>query len=162
LATSERLPQPDTIVNGRAVRSHIQGVIMSQTRLLSLLLVPFLLLLMGFRQAPLVDPPPIAVSPKLDLAQVERAVKQALVKREWLIISDEPGKLVASYDRREFTSRIGIAYDNKQVRVSYITSTGLKYEVKKDGEKLIHKNYMAWIQNLVTDIGNYLTLAGIQ
>jgi hypothetical protein len=135
---------------------------MSQTRLLSLLVVPFLFLLVGFRQAPLIDPPPIAVSSKLDLAQVERSVKQALVKREWLIISDEPGKIVATYDRRDFTSRIGIAYDNKQVQVSYITSTGLNYEVKKDGEKLIHKNYVAWIQNLVTDIGMYLTLAGIQ
>ena len=127
-----------------------------------LLLLPLLFLLMAFRQAPLVDPPPIAVSPKLDLAQVEKSVKQALVKREWLIISDEPGKITASYDRREFTSRIGITYDNKQVQVSYITSTGLKYEVKKDGEKLIHKNYMAWIQNLITDISSYLTLASIQ
>lgn len=127
-----------------------------------LLLLPLLFLLMAFRQAPLVDPPPIAVSPKLDLAQVEKSVKQALVKREWLIISDEPGKITASYDRREFTSRIGITYDNKQVQVSYITSTGLKYEVKKDGEKLIHKNYTAWIQNLVTDISSYLTLASIQ
>ena len=127
-----------------------------------LLLLPLLFLLMAFRQAPLVDPPPIAVSPKLDLAQVEKSVKQALVKREWLIISDEPGKITASYDRREFTSRIGITYDNKQVQVRYVTSTGLKYEVKKDGEKLIHKNYIAWIQNLVTDISSYLTLAGIQ
>ena len=136
---------------------------MSRTRPISLLLLlPLLFLLMAFRQAPLVDPPPIAVSSKLDLAKVEKAVKQALVKREWLIVSDEPGRIVASYDRREFTSRIGIAYDNKQVQVSYITSTGLKYEVKKDGEKLIHKNYMAWIQNLVTDIGSYLTLASVQ
>jgi hypothetical protein len=38
----------------------------------------------------------------------------------------------------------------------------LKYEMKKDGEQLIHKNYIAWIQNLVTDISNYMTLAGIQ
>ena len=136
---------------------------MSRTRPISLLLLlPLLFLLMAFRQAPLVDPPPIAVSSKLDLAKVEKAVKQALVKREWLIVSDEPGRIVASYDRREFTSRIGIAYDNKQVQVSYITSTGLKYEVKKDGEKLIHKNYMAWIQNLVTDIGSYLPLASVQ
>jgi hypothetical protein len=136
---------------------------MSQARRFSLLLLlPILFLLMAFRQAPLVDPPAIAVSAKLDLAQVEKAVKQALVKREWLIVTDEPGKITASYDRREFTSRIGITYDTKQVQVNYITSTNLKYEVKKDGEKLIHKNYMAWIQNLVTDIGSYLTLASIQ
>jgi hypothetical protein len=134
---------------------------MLRTRGISLLWLPVLLLLMAFRQAPLVDPQPIAVPAKLELAQVEKAVKQALIKREWLVVSDEPGKMVASYDRREFTTRIGITYDNKQVQIKYITSTGLKYEVAKNGEVLIHKNYISWIQNLVTDISNYLTLSGI-
>jgi hypothetical protein len=133
-----------------------------QKRVLPLLLLPVLFLLMAFRQAPLVDPAPIAVSSKLELAQIEKAIKQALAKREWMIVSDEPGKIVASYDRREFTSRIGISYDRKQVQINYITSTGLKYEVKNNGEKLIHKNYVAWIQNLVTDISSYMTMAGIQ
>jgi len=130
-------------------------------RTLSLLLLPVLFLLMAFRQEPLVDPQPIAVPSKLDVVQVEKAVKQALIKREWLIVSDEPGQITASYDRREFTTRIGITYDRKQVQINYIASTNLKYEVKKNGEKLIHKNYMAWIQNLVTDISNYMTMAGI-
>jgi len=130
-------------------------------RTLSLLLLPVLFLLMAFRQEPLVDPQPIAVPSKLDVVQVEKAVKQALIKREWLIVSDEPGQITASYDRREFTTRIGITYDRKQVQINYIASTNLKYEVKKNGEKLIHKNYLAWIQNLVTDISNYMTMAGI-
>jgi len=73
---------------------------MMQKRVLPLLLVPFLFLLMAFRQAPLADPAPILVPTRLDLAQVEKAVKQALIKREWLVISDEPGKITASYDRR--------------------------------------------------------------
>jgi hypothetical protein len=129
---------------------------------LSLLLLPILFLLMAFRQAPLVDPAPIPVPARLDLVQVQKAVKQALIKRQWMILGDEPGKITASYDRREFTSRIGITYDRKQVQINYITSTGLKYEVKSNGEKLIHKNYMAWIRNLVTDINNYMAMAGIQ
>ncbi len=127
-----------------------------------LLLVPFLFLLMAFRQAPLVDPAPISVPAKLDVRQVEKAVKEALIKRQWMVVSDEPGKIIASYDRREFTSRIGITYDRKEIQIRYVTSTGLKYEVKSDGEKLIHKNYMAWIQNLVTDISGNMTMAGIQ
>jgi hypothetical protein len=32
----------------------------------------------------------------------------------------------------------------------------------RNGERLIHKNYMAWIQNLVTDIGSYMTMASIE
>jgi len=134
---------------------------MTQNRLLPLLLVPFLFLLMAFRQAPLVDPAPISVPAKLDVGQVEKAIKEALIKRQWMVVSDEPGKIVASYDRREFTSRIGITYDRTQIQISYVTSTGLKYEVKSNGEKLIHKNYMAWIQNLVTDISANMTMAGI-
>ena len=134
---------------------------MSKTRGISLFWLPVLLLLMAFRQAPLVDPAPIDVPSKLELTQVEKAIKQALIKREWMVVSDEPGKIVASYDRREFTSRIGITYDRKQIQINYITSTGLKYEVAKNGEKLIHKNYISWIQNLVTDISTYLTMSGI-
>jgi hypothetical protein len=131
---------------------------MSRSGKLPLLLLPLLLLLLAFRQAPLVDPAPIAVPAKLDVAQVEKAVKLALVKRQWVINSDDPGKITATYARREFSVQIGISYDNKQVQIRYITSTGLKYEAK-DGQKYIHKNYIAWTQNLVSDISGNMTLA---
>jgi len=134
---------------------------MSRTRTLLLLLLPALLLLMGFRQVPLADPAAIAVPATLEAGRAEDAIKRALVKRQWVVNSDEPGKLLATYARREFSVQIAIEYDRKHVQIRYVSSTGLKYEVEKNGERLIHKNYMAWVQNLVTDISGNLTLAGI-
>ena len=57
--------------------------------------------------------------------------------------------------------QIGIDYDRKHVQIRNVSSTGLKYEVQKNGERLLHKNYMAWVQNLVTDISGNLTTSGI-
>lgn len=134
---------------------------MLRSRLLPLLLLPVLLLLMAFREAPLVDPQPIAVPSKVgDAKAVEKVVKQALIKREWLITADEPGKLAATYARRDFSVTIGIGYDRKQIQIRYVDSNGLKYEVK-NGQRYIHKNYNSWIQNLITDISGNLTLAGL-
>jgi len=132
---------------------------MLRSRFALLLMLPLALLLMAFRQVPLVDPAPIAVPAKVSPAQVEKAIKQALIKREWLIASDAPGKITANYARREFSVTIGIAYDAKEVRVTYLNSTDLKYE-EKNGQRYIHKNYQSWIQNLITDISGNLTMAG--
>jgi hypothetical protein len=134
--------------------------IMLRSRLLPLLLLPVLVLLMAFREAPLVDPQPIAVPSKVDARQVEKVIKQALIKREWMINSDEPGKLTATYARRGFSATIAIGYDRKQIQIKYVDSTDLKYEVK-NGQRYIHKNYNSWIQNLMTDISGNLTLAGL-
>ncbi|HEY7873388.1 MAG TPA: hypothetical protein VIC31_11795 [Rudaea sp.] len=130
---------------------------MLRSRISLLLLLPALLLLMAFRQVPLVDPAPIAVPAKLSLVQVDKAVKQALVKREWLINSDQPGKLTATYARRDFSVQIGITYDTKQVQIKYLGSSNLKYEVK-NGQAWIHKNYQSWIQNLETDISGNIAM----
>jgi hypothetical protein len=141
--------------DGGVIRSN-KEIAMSRLRL-ELLLLPFVLLTMAFRQVPLVDPPPIAVPGKMTSAQVEKAVKQALIKREWMIASDAPGKITATLAHRDYSVSIGVAYDVREIRISYLDSTDLKYEVK-NGQRLIHKNYPSWIQNLVTDISNDLAL----
>lgn len=130
---------------------------MLRSRLSLLWLVPALMLLMAFRQVPLQDPAPLAVPAKLTMVQVAKAVKQALVKREWLINSDQPGKLTATYARRDFSVQIGIAYDRQQVQITYLGSSNLKYEVK-NGRRWIHKNYQSWIQNLETDISGNMAM----
>jgi hypothetical protein len=123
----------------------------------ALLLLPFALLTMAFRQVPLVDPPPIAVPGKMTSAQVEKVVKQALIKREWKIANDAPGKITATLAHHDYSVSIDVAYDVREIRISYLDSTDLKYEVK-NGQRFIHKNYPSWIQNLVTDITNDLAI----
>lgn len=44
------------------------------------------------------------------------------------------------------------------VRIKYVESTHPKYEVKKGGERMVHKNYMGWMHFLQQDIDRNLQL----
>ncbi|TAN04979.1 MAG: hypothetical protein EPN38_12080 [Rhodanobacteraceae bacterium] len=123
-----------------------------------LLLAPALVLLMGFRQAPLVDPQPIAVPANVTLPQLEHIIGSALTSRGWRIVKHVPGEVDAVYDPRHFSVTIAVHYDARQVQINYVTSSNLRYEVK-NGVRYIHKNYVSWIKNLVTDISNGLMMA---
>ncbi len=125
---------------------------------LSLLLAPALLLLMAFRQVPLVDPPPIAVPAGVSQAKVEQVIGSALSARNWRIVKHAPGEIDAVYDPRDFSVTIAVHYDPQQVQINYVTSNHLRYEVK-NGTRYIHTNYASWIKNLVTDISNGLMMA---
>jgi len=131
---------------------------MTRTRVLPVLLLPVLLLLMAFHQLPLVNPQPIPVPAKASPEQVYKVLTTVLARFGWVVASDKPGNLEATYAPRDFTVRIGISYDRTQVQIRYIDSTNLKYEKKKDGVTYIHKNYTAWIKNLVTGISGEFNL----
>ncbi|HEY0683541.1 MAG TPA: hypothetical protein VGD45_14495 [Steroidobacter sp.] len=124
-----------------------------------LLLLPLLALLMGARQVPLVDPDPIAVPAGLTEARVAKAIKAALVGRTWVISEEQPGKIIATLNLRTHMAKIEIPFDTKQVAVRYLDSSELMYGEKK-GVKVIHRNYLSWIQNLVGDISRNMILAG--
>ena len=130
---------------------------MSRSRLGLLLLLPVLLMLMAFHQLPLINPQPIAVPQRATSDQVYRVITKVLARFGWVVASDKPGNLEATYAPRDFTVRIGITYDTTQVQIRYIDSTNLKYEMKKDGP-YIHKNYTSWIRNLVTGISGEFNL----
>ena len=124
-----------------------------------LLLLPVLALLMGARQVPLVDPEPFAVPAGLTEAKVSKAIKAALVGRTWVVTDEQPGKISATLNLRSHMAKIEIPYDTSKVAVRYVDSSELMYAEKK-GVKVIHRNYLSWIQNLVTDINRNLLLAG--
>lgn len=123
-----------------------------------LLLLPLLLLTMAFRQAPLVDPAPVAVPPGMSDAKVTDAIAQSLMQRGWTITKRMPGELDATYAPRDFSVTIAVHYTPQQIQINYVTSNNLKYEVK-NGVRMIHTNYVNWIQNLVSDIKSRLVMA---
>jgi hypothetical protein len=125
---------------------------------LPVLLAPALVLLMGFRQVPLVDPQPIPVPANASQAQVKQVVGMALTSRGWRIVKNVPGEMDAVYDPRNFSATIAVHYNVRQIQINYVTSNNLRYEVK-NGVRYIHTNYAGWIKNLVTDISNGLMLA---
>lgn len=122
-----------------------------------LLLVSALVFLMGARQVPLTDPEPIAVPAGLTMEQVAKAIKASLVGRTWAVTTEEPGHIVSTLNLREHMAKIDIAYDLQTIRIKYLDSGELMYAEKK-GQRMIHRNYLAWIQNLVNDMNRNLTL----
>jgi hypothetical protein len=134
---------------------------MVRSRLSHLVLIPIAFLLMGARAAPLVDPDPIAVPAGLSAQDVSKAIRGAIAERGWVVSKDEAGKIDAVLNLREHTARIAIAYDTKQVKPSYVASDNLAYS-EKNGTRYIHRNYLKWMQNVVTDISRALQVASIQ
>ncbi|HSX58694.1 MAG TPA: hypothetical protein VLF18_00710 [Tahibacter sp.] len=132
---------------------------MLRNRFVLILLLPILLLLAGWREAPLVNPDPIAIPPKTPSAEVAKIVKKALVGRKWVVSEDKPGAIKATLLVRDHKARIAIDWNAKDIRISYIDSENLNF-MEKDGKKLIHQNYNSWINNLVVDISGELTLLG--
>lgn len=125
----------------------------------SLLLLPLLALLMGARQVPLVDPEPFAVPAGLTEAKIVKSIKAALVGREWVVSEEQPGKIIATLNLREHMAKIDVSYDTSRIAIRYLDSKELMYAHKK-GVTVIHRNYLSWIQNLVTDINRNMILAG--
>ena len=131
---------------------------MPRSRLLLLLLLPMLLLTMAFRQVPLADPAPISVPAGLSEVQVGKAIKAALLGRGWSITADQAGGIDSTLTGNDYTAQIHVAYDTRTIKIAYAKSTNLKYEVKRDGTRLIHTNYMGWMKYLAGDIGRNLEL----
>ncbi len=122
-----------------------------------LVLLPLVLLLAGWRTAPLYNPEPIQVPEGLTMKEVGKAVKLAMVKRGWSAASVKPGKILAVLHIRKHTAKVLITYDDKQVTIRYVGSENLKYKKEDDGTEIIHKNYNSWIRNLAGDIETKLS-----
>lgn len=130
---------------------------MPRSRLL-LLMLPLLLLIMAFGRAPLVNPPPIAVPGGLNAMQVGKAVKGALIGRGWTVSAEQADGVDATLNGHDYTAKIHVAFDTSKVSISYVDSTNLKYEVKRNGQRMIHSNYMNWMRFLTQDIGRNMQL----
>ena len=123
----------------------------------ALLLVSAMVFLMGARQVPLTDPQPLAVPAGLKVEQVSKAIRAALAGRGWTVTSEEPGHIVSTLNVREHMAKIDIVYDVQTITIKYLESGELMYAEKK-GQRVIHRNYLNWILNLVNDTNRNLVL----
>jgi hypothetical protein len=129
---------------------------MSRGRLL-LCLLPFLLLLMAFRDVPLVNPDSIAVPAGVEDKAILQAVRQALNTRGWIVTDEAASEVKSTLHLREHTARIAINWSAGRLHITYVGSENLKYHLE-DGKPYIHKNYLGWIENLAHDISGALNL----
>jgi hypothetical protein len=123
----------------------------------ALLLVSAMVFLMGARQVPLTDPQPIVVPAGLKIEQVSKAIRAALAGRAWAVTSEKPGHIVSTLNVREHMAKIDIVYDVQTITIKYLESGELMYAEKK-GQRMIHRNYLNWILNLVNDMNRNLVL----
>lgn len=98
-------------------------------RLLLILLSPLLIVaLSGFRNAPLVNPDPIAIPAGTSQGEVARVIKTALISRSWILSEDQAGSIIATQNVRDDMARISVDYDASHVRVKYVTVVILTME----------------------------------
>ena len=125
-----------------------------------ILLLPFLLLLMAARQLPLIDPEPIPVPAGMSAEDTAREIKRSFIGRGWEISDEKPGSLNATRHLRSHVATVGVRYDDSAVHIAYRASENLKYQMKRSGPS-IHKNYLSWVDNVVTDMKRNLQLAAL-
>ncbi|WP_158882536.1 hypothetical protein [Rhodanobacter sp. L36] len=128
---------------------------MSRSRLL---LLPMLLLVMAFGRAPLVNPPPVAVPSGMTAARVSKAVDAALIGRGWTLSAEQADGVDGTLSRSDYSAKIHVSFDTSKVLITYVDSHNLKYEVERNGQRMIHSNYMNWMRFLTQDIGRNLQM----
>lgn len=114
-------------------------------------LIGFVLLIAACRTAPVynVESAPLNAPPTASLQDIQRAIIRAGAQRGWEMSPVEPGHLIGTLSRRDFTVVIDIRFTTQSYSITYKDSNNLNY----DGTN-IHSNYNAWIQYLQTDIKN--------
>lgn len=106
----------------------------------------------------LVDPPAVMVPDSVKAPEVEKIIKTSLVNRGWRIEKESAGKIDATLYLRSHVARVSVNYSDKDVQLVYVSSENLDYKEKK-GKRYIHKNYLSWVNNVMTDINKNLQLA---
>ena len=123
---------------------------MLRRRVFSLLLAPVLVVILA-GAAVLVDPSPIAVPPGFSDSAVAQAIRLGVARRGWVITRQDAGYMEATLHLRSHVATIGLNYDTKQIKIHYVSSENLDYEVEKKAT-YIHRNYLKWVNNVVHDI----------
>jgi hypothetical protein len=89
---------------------------------------------------------------KLTMVQVEKAILQAGIQRNWKMQKVKDGLITATQLVRSHSATVEIKYNASSYSIIYKNSTGLDY----DGTN-IHKNYNGWIRNLDSSIQLFLS-----
>ena len=123
----------------------------------SLSLILFLSALPAFARKP-IRTGKVTIRKNVSMEQVATAIKDALRGRGWKVTKKAEGAIDALLHIRSHTAAIAITFDQKEITLAYVSSTNLDYKEKKNGKKLIHRNYNNWIHNLERDIDVNLSL----
>ncbi|MGH8758662.1 MAG: hypothetical protein ACREVW_04005 [Burkholderiales bacterium] len=101
---------------------------------------------------PLVEPEPVAIPAGVNQATVVKAIKRALIGRDWSLGKEQPGYIEGTLNVRKHMVKVGISYDAGKVTMKYLDSAEMGYR-EVGGKQLIHPKYRNWTTNVMSDIG---------
>ena len=119
-----------------------------------LLLASLALAAAGCMTEPLVAPPPVLAAETP--AQTRAAILRALIEHDYVVVSEQPGEIVARYSKTEWNMVVAIDYSN-EVRVRYVSSENLDYGSEK-GVTVIHGGYNKRVDRLSKRIGTEVAI----
>ncbi|MEE4330002.1 MAG: hypothetical protein V2J10_03990 [Wenzhouxiangella sp.] len=119
-----------------------------------------MLCLVGCASTPMLESPREANVPSgMTTAQVEQAILDAMRARGWSVHDRSRGHIIADLNVRAHFARVDIRYSADSVRLEYVDSDNLDYEIV-DGQQRIHGNFNSWMTNLIRDIERNLSFVG--
>ncbi|MCB9636754.1 MAG: hypothetical protein H6721_31975 [Sandaracinus sp.] len=114
-----------------------------------LLLSTFALAACGGRLVAVGGPRGTLVTQTDDATHVRDALARALTSRRFTIEGEEPGALIARFDRGAIMLRIRIDYSATEYRITYVDSTGLDFQVDPaSGQAVISPHYNRYVTAL--------------
>ncbi len=85
----------------------------------------------------LADPQPVPIPQGESPANVEKAIIECGVDRNWTVDSKQPGAITLKYAPRDFWVTIVVSYDRQNVKIAYKDSSNLEYS-NDGGKQVIH------------------------
>lgn len=90
-------------------------------------------------------------------ALAESVVKRALEGRHWVVLpSKMPNTTQAMLGLRGHSVTIELAWTKESVKITYITSEDMSYEIDEDGTQHIDRYYYRWVKLLKRDMIKFL------
>jgi hypothetical protein len=121
-------------------------------RSLSVIALSFVLAACGARLVPLTPQRAVLLTASFEEEAVRAAVVRAIAARDYVAETEEPGRIVARYERRGVILRVEIRYDASRYEVVYLDSAGLSQQTRPDGQVMISPHYQRHMRALTASI----------
>ncbi len=93
-----------------------------------------------------------ALTKPIDVTKLEKAALKTLAHYDWVVQSNEKGKITARYEKSggRINAVIEVSVSEDGYSIAYVSSKGLDADLEG---MTIHTSYIKWVKNLIKDIG---------
>ena len=97
-----------------------------------------------------------------DEVQTREAIIKGMAIRGWVVEDEQPGRVLARFERRRHTAKVWIDYTGRQIKFYYAGSENLQCMPEGDSCSSIHRVYNTWTKNLAIDIAKQIDQQRLQ